>query len=260
MLGMAKRSRLRRIGVVLLVFLVGGALSLAGAVILLSKPLPRGESGPAADALARDIEAAVHKADWDHTGAVSFIFAGRHRHLWDRQRGFDRVSWDKTQVLVNLTERTGVAYRQGVALSGAEQDALVKKAYAFWINDSFWLNPLAKLFDDGVIRQRVIQPDGSAALLISYKSGGLTPGDSYLWLLGPDGIPIAWQMWVSVIPIKGLKASFEGWATLGSGARISTFHKVAVASLRISEVYGTRTLAELAPGPDPFAPLTAALK
>ena len=32
----------------------------------------------------------------------------------------------------------------------------IDTAYAYWINDSFWLNPLVKLFDDGVERALLV--------------------------------------------------------------------------------------------------------
>ena len=192
--------------------------------------------------------------------AVTWYFGGRNRHLWDRQRMFDRVTFGDSEVLVNLSTQTGLAFAKnnGTPLVGAKAEKLVKKAYAHWINDSFWLNPLAKLFDDGVVRKRIAQADGTAALLISYQSGGLTPGDSYLWRLGADGRPVALQMWVSIIPLKGIEASFEGWTTLSTGAMVSTLHKMPAFTLPVTEVAGAATLAELVPGPDPFAALVQA--
>jgi hypothetical protein len=231
---------------------------LVGAVVLWSKPRPDGEAGPAADALARSIEAAVGKDAWERTGAVTWSFRGRRRHLWDRQRMLDRVEWGDNQVLVNLTTQRGLAFKKGVAQSGEAGEKLLKKAYAFYINDSFWLNPLVKLFDDGTVRKQVAQPSGRPALLIQYMSGGLTPGDSYLWLLGDDGRPIENRMWVSILPLKGLGISCEGWVTLSTGAQISTLHKGPLSlAVRLTDVKGAASLAELWPGPDPFAAIVA---
>jgi len=255
---MAKRSLLRRILVPIVAVLVVLAAGLALTVVILSQPLPRGEPGPTADALARAVETAVHKEAWERTQAVTWLFAGRNHHLWDRRRMFDRVRMGDVEVQVDLTTKRGVAFRKGAPLDGSERDKLVQKAYAAWINDSFWLNPLAKLFDDGVQRSRIVQkaggPDG---LLISYSSGGLTPGDSYLWLLDANQRPVATEMWVSIIPIKGLHFSFEGWIELATGALISTQHKVGPTTLKLADVAGAPTLAELVPGPDPFAALAA---
>ncbi len=243
----------------LVLVILGSTLGLLIAAIgigfaVLRHALPPHAAGPAADELARSVERAVAKEAWDRTGAVRWTFLGRHEHLWDRSRGLSRVRWGTTEVLVELGRIAGRAYRDGREVGGPEREALVKTAYGYWVNDSFWLNPMAKLFDEGVSRFTA-QVDGRQALLVRYMSGGLTPGDSYLYLLGPDGTPLAWRLWVSVLPVGGVEASFTGWSTLGTGARIATDHAMAGFHVRLTDVAGARTLAELEPGPDPFARL-----
>lgn len=254
---MAKRSVLRRVLIGLVVTLVVVVAGLAGLVMGLSKPRPGAQGGPAADELAHRIERAVDKDAWDRTQAVRWFFGGRHHHLWDRKRMYDRVQWNDVTVLLNLTSKTGQVQRGGSRVSGADERKLLDKAYAYWINDSYWLNPLVKLFDDGVTRKTVVQPDGSMALEISYGGVGLTPGDAYLWMLGPDGRPSGWQMWVSIVPLKGLHVAWDGWTRLSTGAWVSTEHKFQYlpVTLRLTELAGAATLAEIEPGPDPFAAL-----
>ena len=238
---------------ILYVILALGAL-FGVSMVALSAPRPTGVEGAEADALARRIEAAVGLPGWEQTLAVKWTFAGRNEHLWDRQRQLDRVRWGDTEVLVDLGKADGRAFVDGEEMQGRRRERLVKKAYAAWINDSFWLNPLAKLFDDGVHRLKV-EGDEGEALFVEYREGGLTPGDGYLWLLGEGDLPAAWRLWVSVIPIKGLKASWEGWQTLSTGARVSTLHQLGPVKMRITDVAGAASLAALEPGPDPFAPL-----
>lgn len=258
--GQAKSSWLRRLGIglgtILLLLVVAGF----GACALLSKPRPDGETGPRADALARSIETAVNKEAWARTGAVRWYFGGRNRHLWDRQRMYARVAWggDK-QVLLNITTKNGLAFAKngGEQVGGEAEKKLLAKAYAHWVNDSFWLNPLVKLFDDGVERKLVSQPDGKSALLITYGGGGLTPGDSYLWLLDDASRPRAWRMWVSIIPLKGIESTWEGWTALPTGAWVATEHRMTGFTLRVTEVAAAATLSELEPGADPFAALAA---
>jgi hypothetical protein len=242
--------------VVVLVLL---ALGLAVAVVALSQPRPGAQGGPAADELARRIERAVDKDAWERTQAVRWFFGGRNHHLWDRKRMYDRVQWGDVTAYVNLTTRGDVVQKGGTWVAGKEQRKLLDKAYAAWINDSYWLNPLVKLFDDGVTRKTVAQPDGSLALEISYGGVGLTPGDAYLWLLGPDGRPRGWQMWVSILPVKGLSVAWDGWTQLSTGAWVSTEHKFQhlPLTLRLTEVAGAPSLAELEPGPDPFVRLAS---
>jgi len=232
----------------------------AGAAYLYSRhtPLPEGTAGPDADAMARAFEAAVDAEAWARTGAVRWVFRGTHRHLWDRQRGLIEVRWDDIRVLRSLDGRYRRAYRAGAEVVGDDAAKLIDTAYRRWANDSFWLNPLVKLFDDGVERSVVTLDDGERALLVRYGRGGVTPGDAYLWLGGgEDGRPRAVRMWVSVIPVGGVEASWERWLTLSTGARVATHHDISGRKLELSEVEGATTLAALTGGDDPFTPLWA---
>lgn len=245
---------MRRLRIVLLcLFGLGAALALC-IFLFVRHPRPQGAvAGPAAEELAHAVEKAVDKAAWERTLAVRWTFGGRHRHLWDRQRQRARVRFGATEVLLDLTSHKGRVYRNGAEVGGAAQAKALENAYAYWINDSFWLNPLAKLYDDGMVREAVELPGGERGLLVSYQSGGLTPGDSYLWIAGPDGLPRAWRMWVSIIPVGGVETSWEGWTTLATGARVATVHRIVPGvTLRLSDVAGAASLAELEPGPDPF--------
>lgn len=237
-----------------LVFLTG-LLALAGC----GPKLPSGVAGPPADALAREVQQAVGLEGWKRTGAVSWNFGGRNQHLWDRERDLIRVRWGDMEVLRYLWEDRGIVYEDGQEVTDPEdkQEAM-DAAYAAWVNDAFWLYPFEKFFDAGVTRQVISTDAGKEALLITFNEGGLTPGDSYLWLLEEGGRPYAWKMWVSIIPIKGAQASWQGWQTLPTGALIATVHDTAVFTLKLTEVAGAATLGELTGGEDPFAALVRA--
>jgi hypothetical protein len=218
--------------------------------------MPTGQPGPEAEALAHRIERAVRTEAWAQTGAVRFRFVGHTEHLWDRQRSFDRVRFgDGSWVLLDVNTQRGRAYGKDGELDGEARDQLLRKAYASFCNDTFWLNPLAKLYDQGVTRSRVVDRDGES-LLIHYASGGVTPGDTYQWLMGPDDLPRAWRLFVHVIPVPGLEISWEGWTDLPTGARIATRHgALGLHPVGIEGLAGAATLAELEPGADPFAAL-----
>ena len=62
-------------------------------------------------------------------------------------------------------------------------------------------------------------------------------------------------MWVSVIPFGGMRAGWDKWITLKTGARLSTVHDMGVSELVISDVAGAATLEQLVGGEDPFGPL-----
>lgn len=231
-------------------------LSLVIARSALSKPLPTGAVGPAAEALADAFLSSVNAAAWEQTGAVRWRMSS-HEHLWDRQRSLARVRTGDTEVLVELGSAQGRAFRDGEELQGRAARKAIEKGYAAWVNDAFWLAAPTKLRDDGTTRALVNTEQGDA-LLVSYASGGLTPGDAYLWRVDADSRPSAWSLWVSVIPIGGVTISWEGWQPLSTGAMVSTRHQVVghpKLAFSLEDVAGAATLAELEPGPDPFAAL-----
>jgi hypothetical protein len=235
--------------------IIGSLLLLGiGGGLIAHDPRPHGEAGPTADELARRVEAAVHREAWEDTLALRWTFAGRHRHLWDRARRLHRLEQDTLVTLLRLDDQSGRSWLDGEELQGEELSEALSNAYAAFINDSFWLNPLVKLFDPGVQRMVVREAGAADALLVSFTAGGRTPGDAYLWELGADGTPARWRMWVSIIPIGGVACSWGGWAELETGARVSTLHECGPFTLRLEDVAGSRSLQEMA-GSDPFAPL-----
>ena len=231
------------------------------AYFVIDEPRPAGRAGPEAEALASRIERAVDLEAWARTKAVSFRFAGRHEHLWDRERDLVRVRWSDHEVLLHAFTANGRAYTRGREVVGDEARDLLESANGYFVNDSFWLNPLAKLHDPGTSRALVTLEGARRALWVEYASGGLTPGDGYLWIIGEDDRPSAWRLWVSIVPIGGVETSWEGWTELPTGAWIATRHRGPFGlTLVVDELHGRETLAELlveqgARSEDPFAPL-----
>ncbi len=252
------RRWLRRVGLGALLLL----LALLGAALALNRSRPRGRAGPEADALARRLERAVDVEAWARTGAVTWRLPGRYGHLWDRRRGFSEVRWQdggvEVQVLLDVHGRRGLAFEDGREVAGEGARARLTTAHQRWINDAFWLNPLAKLFDEGTRRELVTLDDGGHGLLVTYSAGGLTPGDAYLWLPGEGDLPRAWRLWVSIIPVGGVEFSWEGWVQLPTGARLSTRHAGPL-SFGLEDVRGAARLEDLTGGQDPFSPLLARL-
>jgi hypothetical protein len=76
------------------------------------------------------------------------------------------------------------------------------------------------------------------AHLVTYTSGGTTPGDSYLWQFDDNGKPISYQMWVDILPINGLEATWENWIVTESGAQLPTFHKLVFLGLELTDIKG----------------------
>lgn len=232
------------------------------ACFVASKRLPEGQEGDRAQALAARMEEAINLPAWKRTRAITWVFRGETRHLWDRSRHLARVSFgegkDKTEILFHVGSRKGIAFRGGERVTGEEEKELIKKGYSRWANDSYWLNPIAKLRDKGVSLRA--DPKDPNALIVHFSSGGVTPGDTYRYVLGEDGRPKYWEMWVQILPVKGVQSTFEDWIQLPTGAWISTDHKLALGiSVKLTEIEVAESAAALNGGEDPFAPLLAEL-
>lgn len=235
------------------------AAIVGGVFLFLHKPRPQGKPGPAADALAKKVWKAVNNKAWQEMGALRWTFWGQSHHIWDRRRWFDQVTWGKgakkAVVTFSLLEpHKGLATLGGREVTGKQLASLLKKAYEIWCNDSYWLNPLEKFFDRGVTRS-IVEKHGKKMLFISFSSGGVTPGDAYLYELDPTGLPLRWWMWVSVFPIGGVEAKFENWKTLAGGGKVSTLRTNSLFSLRMEPIQGAKDIKTLV-GSDIFRSLT----
>jgi hypothetical protein len=240
---------LKIIGAIVLVLI----LSMAGFLYYTSKPLPIGQKGIKAEALTDKIQAAINQKAWDTTAAVSFTFKGNHHYLWDKKRNLVQVKWDGKKVLYNNKTLEGVAYENDNKLTGSQKTDAIKKANDYFNNDSFWLIAPFKLRDAGTTRSIVMQ-DNQEALMITYASGGSTPGDSYVWLVDENYMPKAWRMWVSIIPVSGLETSWEDWKTFSNNLKIATTHK-GLLDLKLENVQIGQSIEEINNGVDPFADL-----
>lgn len=200
---------------------------LTAAFFIYNEKRPVGVKGEKAEALAQKMMQAVNKSAWDSTAFVSWTSRGGNTLLWDKTRNFVQVEWKTYKVLLDIHTQTGKVWDNQTEVTDPENARkLTQKAYKTFINDAFWLNPIAKFYDEGVERSIVTLADGREGLLVSYTTGGVTPGDAYLWLSDANGMPTAWQLWVGVVPIGGLEFSWEDWLTLPTGAKVSTIHKL----------------------------------
>jgi hypothetical protein len=239
---------LRRIGIGLGV-LVCGALIV---YFVFNERMPKGKVGAEAEALATKIQAAINIEAWDTTEAVQWTFKETHTFLWDKKRHWVKVNWGENEALIRIDSVDGRVWKNGEEVTSAKKrDKLLNRGLYFWMNDSFWLNAPAKLFDKGTER-RLVNYEGEDALLITYSSGGVTPGDSYLWRVDENGLPKSWKLWVKIIPIGGVEFTWDKWTTTKTGAKIATLHE-GLLELPITNV---KTGALLDFGEkDPFEPL-----
>ncbi len=229
------------IGIVLgSLFIIGAA-----AIALISEKKPNGQPSAAADEMARQMLEAINITAWDSVRIVEWTFAGRNHFIWDKMQHLVAVEWDKHLVLLNPNTISGRAFTKGVEQSGKRADKLVRKAWSSFCNDSFWLNAPAKVFDAGTERSIVTLKDGRQGLMVTYTSGGVTPGDSYVWILDETGLPIAWKMWVKILPIGGLESTWSDWVMLPNGAKIATSHEIGGVKIKITNLKAANNYEEL---------------
>lgn len=220
--------------------LMSGLLLIVGIVgyLIFNKSIPEGQQGEEAEALADKMLAALNAPGWDTTRYVNWGFAERHTYKWDRKTDSVVVSWNDTEVRLHTKSISGSATRKGKRLSGEELNELIQEAWSYFCNDSFWLIGPFKVRDPGTTRALVKNEQEGDQLLVTYTGGGVTPGDSYLWSFNPDGTPKAYQMWVSIIPIGGIEATWEDYTTLPTGAKLAQLHDLGILTLKMTGVSG----------------------
>ena len=202
------------------------ALLLVGVIFLWSnnETMPTGVEGKEADQLAQKILQSLNFDAYEKTTFLEWNFRGIHHYKWNKKDHIVTVSWDDTVVELHPDSPSdNKVIKSTEKLDVEKVKALYKKATDYFNNDSFWLIAPYKLFEDGVER-RLVKENGKDALLITYKSGGSTPGDSYLWILDEKGMPTSFKMWVSIIPTGGVEATWSDWKTTESGAMLPTKH------------------------------------
>jgi len=216
----------------IIIALIFISLGLVLVIQWLSKPLPESFTGPEADQFARDVQEALNITGYEALGEIQFSFRDHH-YLWNKAEERVLVSWEDYQVDLILSEIENSKILQGGKESNRAD--LIEKAKAFFYNDSYWLVAPFKFFDPGVVRSLVETDNGSKALLITHTSGGVTPGDSYLWYFDEKLVPTHFELWVSIIPIKGVSATWSSWVSK-QGVLFSTLHKLGPLEITIGDL------------------------
>ncbi|QSS96114.1 hypothetical protein [Psychroflexus sp. ALD_RP9] len=214
-------------------------LLLIGFVVLklvYNSPVPSGESGPAADDLAQQMLDAMHHEAFSEAKEIHWVFRDTNHYKWYLQKHQVLVSWEDYQVLLQTkTPEQSSAYHQEVVLTGKAKDKAIAYAVKNFNNDSFWLVAPYKVFDPGTKRE-LVKEAGQQQLLVTYTSGGSTPGDSYLWQLNDQNLPIAMKMWVSIIPFDGLEAQWLNWQMTSGGFLLPEQRQIMGVNIPVSKV------------------------
>jgi hypothetical protein len=177
-------------GVLAWLLAASGPAAAPPATVLTPPPDPaRGLAGQVLEALGGE-------AAWKATRYLRFDFAVeaegkevvRRAHTWDKWTGRYRLEGKTREgkpfvVLMNVNTKEGSAVQDGQPAAGEELKRLLERAYATWVNDTYWLLMPYKMLDPGVS----LALDGAEQsaegawdkLRLSFDGVGLTPRDRY---------------------------------------------------------------------------------
>lgn len=189
-----------------------------------NESLPKGEKGDKAEQLAQHMMQALNQEAFENTEVLRWSFRSKNHYTWYKQEGRVEVLLGEDAVVLDLNDHSKTK---------AMSKELADKALKNFNNDSFWLVAPYKVFDPGTERS-LVNYQGKDALLVTYTSGGDTPGDSYLWILDDNYMPVAYKMWVSIIPLGGVSATWSDLKKTGSGIFLPTQHDLSLLGMQLS--------------------------
>lgn len=135
---------------------------------------------------------------WDDTRFLAWTFNNQYQ-IWDKHQ--NRYRWEKDSIVAIIDTQTkdGKVYIGGKELQNQEEkQKLLERAYALWINNSYWLVMPFKLQDQGVNLKYAGEGkalDGTDADLLemTFEEVGLTPQNKYhLWVDKESGLITQW--------------------------------------------------------------------
>ncbi|MEJ8801268.1 DUF6503 family protein [Pontibacter sp. H249] len=160
----------------------------------------------ASDAKAKSIANKVMQSmggekSWNDTRYLAWTFNDQYQ-VWDKHH--NRFRWEKDSLVAIIDTQTkdGKVYVAGQELQNPEEkQKLLERAYALWINNSYWLVMPFKLQDPGVALTHVGEEttmDGAQAdvLEMTFENVGLTPQNKYkLWVDKNTGLITQWAFY-----------------------------------------------------------------
>ncbi|MEM6516695.1 MAG: hypothetical protein AAF688_10975 [Bacteroidota bacterium] len=231
------KKTLKIIGGIIVFFTLPSLLLFLFLYLKYDEPLPKGIQGKEADALAEKMLDALNHEAFNATDYIEFTFKNMHRYKWNKAENTCEVLWKSFRVNLDLQNtKNSKVFVADQAYKGVEKQGYINKAENYFNNDTFWVVAPYKVFDEGTERRLVKTENGDEALLVTYTSGGSTPGDSYLWHLDENGMPESFQMWVDILPINGLEASWSDWTTTDTGVKLPKFHKLLILGIELTDI------------------------
>jgi hypothetical protein len=193
------------------------------------------KSDPRAVKIADEVMTALGGAqNWGQARYLSFRFVvddeGRElvsrKHDWDRWTGRYRLE-DTDQaghhsvVFFDVNSKEGTAYVDGTYLEGDTLQKTITKAYARYINDTYWLLMPYKMKDPGVVLsyEGTVDIDGYVhdVVHLSFDHVGLTPDDVYwAYIDQASRLMTKWEYILKGGSGPRTEAWWKGWKQYGA--------------------------------------------
>jgi len=198
-----------------------------------NEKLPEGKQGNEADILAQKMLTALNYDNYKNTEILEWSFRNKHHYRWIKRENIVIVKWEDKEIHLSLNNiEKSFIKNKDLTIDENPDSKIIKQALYYFNNDSFWLVAPYKVFDAGTER-RIVKHKDKDALLITYTSGGSTPGDSYLWILDDNFKPTSFKMWTKIIPIGGIEATWNDWKNTKTGIELPTKHTIPLFGLEI---------------------------
>ena len=231
------------LSILTIVFIIG---------FLVNEKEPYNMSSREADSLAKKMLESLDYEAWDSTRYVQWNFMNRNKYFWDKTTNLVRIESDDLITVINTQNQAGKAIRQGKHLTGKQLDKALEIAWVNFCNDGFWFYAPFKAFDPGTSRSIVQVKDGRKGLKVKYDSGGVTPGDAFVWFLDENHIPTSYKIWVKVIPLGGLEFQWTDWKSYETGVKLAGKRSIKNMTITLSDIRTGMDLTDFGFDGDPF--------
>lgn len=170
------------------------------AAICNTKPSPgAAQTDPKAQALAQKVlDSMGGRKAWDDTRYLAWTFNDQYQ-IWDKKKNRFRWERDSVVAIIDTQTREGNVYVKGQELQDPEEkQKLLDRAYALYINNSYWLVMPFKLLDPGVTLKHVgedttMESAQADVLEMTFDAVGLTPQNKYrVWVDKEQGLITQW--------------------------------------------------------------------
>jgi hypothetical protein len=210
-----------------------GLVVLSLGVALAGAPASADSDPRAVEVAAQVMKALGGQEAWDKTRYLRFDFGFERdgqlqsrAHTWDKWTGRYRLDGKNQQgqpfvVLMNVNTKDGQAWVAGQRAATEEEKKLLERAYATWINDTYWLLMPYKLRDPGV----TLAYEGEAKegettwdkLALSFDNVGLTPKDRYwVWVNRATRLVDRWDFVLKGENVPPTTFLWKDWRPVGS--------------------------------------------